>query len=188
VSEGAYRSAFFDAVQTIIGYAREKDQRLLQLLFGIIGVPEDMPVDAIELREGFKRFAEDAFRRGPLRADDLVNVCQMIRFQQQHHSGLTQYDARTGVTWEWDGNLVCHVVVAALACEAATQLADQGLYEQCSGVRWAALRALREYEGPGNAEAVAERVDEQIAWIAGHVDVAAALDAFDAAMPIPERR
>jgi hypothetical protein len=177
-----YLSAFFHATRSVLDLHRRKDPVLIRLFLGIIGVPEDVPADAIQLRAEFAAFAARELKRGPLRKDDVLKIARMVRFQQTKECALTEYDVETDTQWEWDSNPLVMVVVCELACEAAIQLEDQELYSDCASLLWHSLRCIENRDFPGSSP-FKKLASESAADIARRLDVDAHLRAFDAAMP-----
>ena len=136
-----YPSAFFDGVRRILTMTAEKDQRPMRWLFGLLGSGA-RGVDPIEARHDFGRFSDTALRSGPLRADDVWSVNDMIFLQQRGRSGLAHYDSRTGLQWDWDGSPVVHALVCTLGRDAARRLDDKLLYDACAALEYQAYCSI----------------------------------------------
>lgn len=181
----AYTSAFFDGVQEILSMADQKDPRLLAWLMGRLGVPYTAAgVEPIAALQDFKKFSNNIHNRGPLRAEDVTKVNNMILFQQKERCGLNEFDAKTATTWHWDGSPLTHVVVAMLGQDVANALGNDALAEACMAIEWRALNMLTQIDNPALA-LLARHAKDRIVSLEQRFDVAARLKDMDAALPKP---
>lgn len=181
----AYKSAFFDGVQEILSMADKKDPRLLTWLMGRLGVPYTASgVEPMTALLDFKEFSNNIQNRGPLRAEDVTKVNDMILFQQKERCGLNEFDARTVTTWHWDGNPLSHVVVAMLGQDVANELGNEALTEACMAIEWRALDMIIQIDNPA-LEFLALRAKDRKASLEQRFDVVDRLRDMDAALPKP---
>jgi hypothetical protein len=183
----AYQSSFFNATQLLLAFSRNRDHKLIQFFFGVVGVPAQMPVDAVQLKTDLGQFCIRELRRGPLRKEDVRKICQIVRMQEQRLGPLSHYDAQTDTEWEWDGNALALVVVCELACQAAIQLEDQVLFSESISLQWGALKCLAAIDAP-ELEHVRELARSHAQAIEQRFDVEAILETFDKGMPKVEFR
>lgn len=138
-----YRSAVFDSVKEILRMSEEKDPRLMMWFSGILGAPSSLTgADSIQAFYEFNQFCARTLQEGPLRVGDLKKINEMILMQLAWRSGLTMYDAGTGIEWKWDGTPLSHVIVTELNLYAAKLLEDSRLAEECAIIQWKALESF----------------------------------------------
>jgi len=176
-----YRSAVFDGVREILRMAAEKNPQLVAWFAGITGVPVSSEgFDSIHALNDFTQHSLSRLRRGSVRAEDVATVNEMVFIQLKSRTGLSEYDTRTGILWEWDGNPVVHVAAGGFCVQAARLLDDTALLERCLAVQTNALERVEEMLTPGGEPlAWSVHARERAACLKRHVDVSSALSALE---------
>jgi hypothetical protein len=182
-----YKSTFFEATKTVLKLSKQRDPKLIQLFFGVVGTPANLPVDAVQLKTELDEFCTSELKRGPLRKEDVRKVSQYVRMQEQRLGPLVLYDAETVTEWEWDGNPIALVVVCELACQAAIMLENQDLYSECVSLKWGALKCIEAQKAP-QLKHIRLLARTHAQAIEKRFDVKAMLDAFDKRMPQVKHR
>ena len=114
-------SAIFDAAQAIARLGARRDP-ILQLWLAQLLDPEiedeRFPLGG---KKGWHRFVRAMLVGRTTRADDIAHVYAMLLMQLATRQGLVQYDAESGLTWEWAGSPL-EVALAAEFCVQGAKL------------------------------------------------------------------
>jgi len=144
-----YRSGIFAGIQKIIHMSKMRDSKLIAWFTGILGAPVSSGgMDSVGAFNDFNRFCSEAIHSGPVRAEDIKKINEMIFMQLKSTSGLSEYDVRTGTLWKWDGNPMTLVVALGLGAYAAKLLDDRGLLDECTAIQWKALDTISGLDMP----------------------------------------
>lgn len=135
-----YESAIYDGARAIANLGMQRDPTLIIWLMQLLD-PEIEDRGPLTARGGWVRFVSAMLTAHPVRAQDIDHVSEMLIIQLALRGPLNEYQAATGLTWEWSGS-PHEAVLAAELCAVAAQvlLDDVGRAKRCFAIELEALK------------------------------------------------